>query len=107
VLLNRIAPLLGMLLLSSAAQAQDSQPDDASAASQGAAGTGSVKYQIGFYNHSDSGAGNPFLDETLTVIEPVIILDHNVSDRFGYGLKFSFDSVSSASIDRLSEFEDQ
>ncbi len=71
------------------------------------AGTGSLRYQLGFYNHGDNGDGNPFLDEALTVIEPILVFDYNVSDRFGYTTTVSYDHVTSASIDRLSNFPDQ
>lgn len=65
--------------------------------------------QLGFYDRSDSGgaSGNPFLDESLTVIEPMLIFDHQVSEDFGYDVKFSYDKVSSASIERLSKFDAQ
>ncbi len=71
------------------------------------AGTGSISTRLSFYNHADSGDGNPFLDEALTVIEPVILFDYDASDEFGYWGKISYDYVSSASIDRLSAFDDQ
>lgn len=65
-------------------------------------GHGSIALQLGLYNHSDApGDGNPFLDEGLTVIEPVIIYDYDVSEKFGYGLELNYDLVSSASIERL------
>ena len=70
-------------------------------------GNMSIAVQIGYYDRDDSGDGNPFLDEDLTIIEPVVIFDHNVSDDFGYSIKLSFDNVSSASIDRLSNFPNQ
>lgn len=67
-------------------------------------GQGSYAIQLGLYNHSDSpGDGNPFLDENLTVIEPVLIYDYDVSESFGYGLELNYDLVSSASIDRLGD----
>jgi len=71
-------------------------------------GKGTLTFQLGFYNHSDApGDGNPFLDEELTVIEPVLILDHDVSENFGYSVELSYDFVSSASIGRLDAFPDQ
>ena len=63
--------------------------------------------RLSFYNNGDSGDGNPFLDEALTVVEPVIIFDHQVSEDFGYSVDFHYDYVSSASIDRLSNFPEQ
>lgn len=71
------------------------------------AGRSKLSARLGFYDHGDSGDGNPFLDEALTVIEHAVVYDHDVSDTFGYGITFSYDYVSSASIDRLSNFPDQ
>lgn len=67
----------------------------------------SVTTRFSFYQHDDNGDGNPFLDEDLTVIEPVILFDHTVSERFGYSFQFSYDYVSSASIERLSAYPEQ
>lgn len=83
------------------------QADGLGAKSHGAAGDTTWSVRLGFFNRDDSGAGNPFLDESLTIIEPVFIYDHQVSDDYGYDIKFSYDKVSSASIDRLSEFDGQ
>ncbi len=79
------------------------------AKSHGEAGATSWSVRLGFYDRDDSGggAGNPFLDESLTVIEPVLIYDHQVTDDYGYDIKLSYDNVSSASIDRLSKFDGQ
>ncbi|MEZ5979040.1 MAG: DUF3570 domain-containing protein [Planctomycetota bacterium] len=64
--------------------------------------------QLGFYSHDDGpGDGNPFLDEELTVIEPLLIFDHQVDEDWGFGVTLSYDHVSSASIDRLSKFPAQ
>ena len=70
-------------------------------------GQGSVSYRLGYFNVDDSGSGNPFIDESLTVLEPVIIFDRQVTDKTGYSITFSYDNVSSASIDRLSGFSAQ
>ena len=70
----------------------------------GKAGTGHFGFRLGYYDNGDSGDGNPFLDETLTVIEPVLFYDYNVSDSTNIFLKFSYDNVSSASIERLSSY---
>jgi hypothetical protein len=73
-----------------------------------APGESALWTQLGFYSHEDGpGDGNPFLDEDLTVIEPVFIWDHQVSEDWGYGITLSYDMVSSASIDRLSNFPAQ
>ena len=68
---------------------------------------GFVGFRIGVYHNDDDQAGNVFLDEKLTVIEPVLIFDINVSDKTAFWGKFSYDYVSSASIDRLNKFPDQ
>ena len=71
------------------------------------AGDRSLTTRLSFYNNGDSGDGNPFLDESLTVVEPVFIFDHQVTDDFGYAVDIHYDYVSSASIDRLSNFPEQ
>jgi len=74
----------------------------------GEAGRGFVGVQLGyFYAEDGPGNGNPYLDEELTVIEPVLVFDYNVSDRTAIGGSLSYDHVTSASIDRLSNFPDQ
>lgn len=72
------------------------------------AGHGFVEIRFGYYNNDDGGDdGNPFLDEELTVIEPIIVYDTNVTDKLSLWGIFSYDDVSSASIDRLSNFPEQ
>ena len=106
--LQRAALVLGIAAPSTTlAQEQDSSGAPLTAANQGEPGTGSFSSQLGFYHHDDDLAGNPFLDEELTVIEPILVWDHNVSDDFGYSVTLSYDDVSSASIDRLSQFPEQ
>lgn len=106
-----MALILFILGLGSRASAQQQE-----SASSGASGTGGntgdpgtsrLSTQLGYYHHDDDLAGNPFLDEELTVIEPIIIWDSNVSKDFGYSVTFSYDNVSSASIDRLNQFPEQ
>ena len=65
------------------------------------AGHGSVTFGLNYYQNDDNGDGNPFLDEALTDIEPVIIFDYNVTDRFSINGDLSYDYVSSASLKRL------
>lgn len=74
---------------------------------EGEPGSGSWSVRLGYYDRSDSGQGNPFLDETLTVIEPVVLFDTQLTRDFGYWAQFSYDNVSSASIERLSAFPNQ
>jgi hypothetical protein len=73
----------------------------------GEAGTGSIALRLGYYENDDNGDGNPFLDEELSVIEPIFVVDYNITDRLGIWLLGSADLVSSASIDRLSNFPEQ
>ncbi len=68
----------------------------------GKAGHGKYELRLGYYDNDDSpGDGNPFLDESLTVVEPVMYFDYNTSEDTTWWGKFSYDNVSSASIDRL------
>ncbi len=77
-------------------------------AAEGDAGHGSMEFGLSFYQNSDGDTdGNPFLDEESTIIEPVFIFNYNLSDRTMAWAKLAYDYVSSASIDRLSEFEEQ
>lgn len=93
------------------ARAQDTESGPVgapkSAANRGEPGTSRFSTQLGYYHHDDDLAGNPFLDEELTVIEPILMWDSNVSEDFGYSVTLSYDNVSSASIDRLSAFPEQ
>jgi len=74
----------------------------------GKAGTGSIELQLGYYDRTDApGEGNPFLDEDVTVIEPIVVFDYDASDTFGYSGMLVYDNVSAASIDRLSRFPEQ
>lgn len=74
----------------------------------GKPGDGFVEVRLGYYDSTDGrGDGNPFLDESLTVVEPVIVVGVNVTERLALQLKGSYDYVSSASIDRLSRYPEQ
>ena len=73
----------------------------------GEPGSASLTTQFGFFDSEDDLAGNPFLDEDLTVIEPIFLWDHNVSEDWGYSVLLSYDNISSASIDRLNAFPEQ
>lgn len=70
-------------------------------------GLQSIAFRLGLYSKDDSGdgtaAGNPFLDEDLTVIQPSMILDWGLSDVSALSLTASVDWVSSASIERLGD----
>ncbi len=71
--------------------------------SHGDIGTGYWSVRLGYYDKDDTGGGNPFIDESVTVIEPIISYDYQASEDFGYRLQLTYDNVSSASIDRISE----
>lgn len=100
---------LAMTILASLGAAQTSGEgsigkETENQATIGEEGDGHFGFQLGFYNHSDSpGDGNPFLDEALTVIEPVIVYDYNINNRLKLGAILSYDLVSSASIERLND----
>jgi len=84
------------------------QADSPGPAPAGRAGHGSIELRLGYYDHDDgAGAGNPFLDEDLTVIEPVLVFDYGLTERLGLTGKVTYDNVSSASIDRLSQYPQQ
>ena len=104
---------LALLGATAAAQELDGPAPSGSgklgAPSHGQAGDSSWTVRLGFYDRDDSGGagGNPFLDESLTIIEPAVIYDHQVSEDFGYSARFTYDFVSSASIERLGNFAAQ
>ncbi|MDF1838237.1 MAG: DUF3570 domain-containing protein [Planctomycetota bacterium] len=64
-------------------------------------GAGYWSVRLGFYDKDDQGVGNPFVDESVTVIEPVITFDYQASEDFGYNIQLQYDNVSSASIERI------
>ena len=101
-MLLRFQLLFSFLIASSLCLGDSAQP-----AETGEKGHGSVDFRLGFYYNGDDGDGNPFLDEELLVIEPVVVFDYNISDDKTVWGKFSSDYVSSASIDRLNKFPQQ
>ena len=115
MLLGRLLGLSALALLGATAAAQEldgpapSGSGKLGAPSHGQAGDSSWTVRLGFYDRDDSGGagGNPFLDESLTIIEPAVIYDHQVSEDFGYSARFTYDFVSSASIERLGNFAAQ
>jgi len=70
-------------------------------------GLQSLEFRLGIYDKDDAGngfsAGNPFLDEDLTVIEPAFILNWGLSERSAISVNVAYDWVSSASIKRLDD----
>ena len=107
--------LLGGAVGASAfAQGDDRAGADRGMETQGAVGDlddpggVNVSFQLAYYGHDDGpGDGNPFLDEELTVIEPVLIYDQTLTETFGYTATLTYDRVTSASIERLSKFDGQ
>ncbi|MFT4538508.1 MAG: hypothetical protein ACI841_003655 [Planctomycetota bacterium] len=73
-------------------------------ASDGTVGSTTWGVQLGYYDVSDSGGGNPFVAEDVTVIEPVIYFDYQATEDVGYWAMLSYDWVSSASIERTKRF---
>jgi Protein of unknown function (DUF3570) len=73
--------------------------------SSGKAGHGTLEFRLGYYNNEDGpGDGNPFLNEELTVIEPVLYYNYNTTDETAWWTKLSYDNVTSASIERLQKY---
>ena len=126
-----LAPLLALALCAAPARAQDDglpatpperppaegtplPADDAKldqpggAHTAGKAGSGAVEFRFGYYDNSDdSSSGNPFLDESLTDLEGVVIVEYQATDALRLSLTGSYDLVSSASIERLSNYSEQ
>jgi hypothetical protein len=92
----------------STADEAPSAPEDAPPeAGNGKAGHGSIEFHFGFYRNDDNGDGNPFLDEEETVLEPVLLATYNVTDTLTINGGLSLDHVTSASIERLSQYSEQ
>lgn len=71
--------------------------------------TTTVSFRFGYYEQEDEDglAGNPFLDEDATVLEPVLLVEQEISPDTTATAKFSHDYVSSASIARLDNYPSQ
>ena len=106
MLLRRLAAAT-LLLTSVLAGSGFAQGSKFAASGEPEVGDTSMSVQIGLFEMDDSGDGNPFLDESLTVIEGVVIYDHQLTERLGITTELDYDLVSSASIDRLSNFGNQ
>ncbi len=68
-------------------------------------GQGQIGLRVGYYNTDDSGDGNPFYDESLTVIEPVVFFSYYATHSTNIHGSVSYDAVTSASIARLDDYE--
>jgi hypothetical protein len=67
-------------------------------------GTGSVTFRLSALNREDSigdGKGNPFLDEDLLVVQPLIMVDYQLAADLHLTADLSFDRVSAASVSRI------
>lgn len=110
MLLKQLLILAGLVLapIASAQDAQTGAPEtlfggsNALGESHGDVGTGYWSVRLGYYDKDDKGDGNPFVDESVTVIEPIITYDYQASKAFGYNIQLQYDNVSSASIERIS-----
>ncbi|MBV21628.1 MAG: hypothetical protein CMJ61_05660, partial [Planctomycetaceae bacterium] len=84
---------IGALLLVASASAQEVSLEP---------GEGSIQTRLGLLHKIDDG-GNPFYDESLTVIEPAVVMDYRLNDKWSVGTDLLIDHVSSASIERLGD----
>ena len=102
-----VASSPGVVPASAEQQQADLAQGDGEFVGSGVPGQGFRAYQIGYYDNDDPAAGNPFLDEELTVVETVFIFDYNMTERLAIWGKLSYDNVASASIERLGKFPEQ
>ena len=65
-----------------------------------------IELRTGYYDQTDGG-GDETLEEDQTIIEPVIVLRYQATESLGLTAEFSYDNVSAASIERLSETHGQ
>ncbi len=97
------------LALAGTARAQEAPGPDAgerAPEAEEAPGRTTVTARTSYYAQEDRRGtrGNPFADETLTVIEPVLLLDHQADADTGWSVQLSHDLVTSASIAKLDNF---
>lgn len=62
-----------------------------------------VRFAFNFYDQSDKG-GNPNLDETMTVLEPQVLVARTLTDRWSMSLKVQADIISAASVEKGKRF---
>ena len=106
----RILFCLLFLILSTTLSLQPSanaEVEQAEFVGSGNPGHGYSAFQLGYYDNDDPAAGNPFLDEELTVVETVFIYDYDITRRLAAWGKISYDNVAAASIRRLGKFPEQ
>jgi hypothetical protein len=95
VLLRHLLPILSLVLIvvGSPAAAEDS-----------------IEFRTTYYSQGDSsssygirkGDSNSDVDETATIIEPIVIVKYDVGSRTNISLQVDADFISSASVERLS-----
>jgi hypothetical protein len=102
--------LAALLALSQAqAQAQEpppprpEKPEDLRAPAEANTAKDFVRFAFNFYSQKDNG-GNPNLDEDMTVLEPQILVNKALSDRWMGSAKFQADIISAASIEKGKRF---
>lgn len=89
-----------------APEAPVAKPEPAKPANEKSAGA--VEFRFGYYDNDDGDSdGNPFLDESLTDIEGIMIFEWQATEKLRLSLTGSYDLVSSASIERLGNYEQQ
>ena len=98
MLLRTLALGAALCVAAGGARGQSAEPEP---------GDGRVQVHVGLFDMPDSGDGNPFLDEELTVVEGIVIYDYQLNEELGISTQLTYDFISSASIDRLSKFPDQ
>lgn len=70
----------------------------------------SIEFRTTYYKQGDSdssygtrkGDGNTDVDETATIIEPIVIVKYDLGPRTNISLQIDADFISSASVERLS-----
>lgn len=94
-MLLRAAPIPFLLLLTCAAPAlaQDTR----------------VSLRVSYFEQQDTNGqdANPFLNEDATVIEPVLLVEHDINEDVTVRVMAAHDYVSAASIERLDAYPTQ
>lgn len=105
----RRAALAALLALAAPALADDATaPVGSAAPAEREPDRSAVTVRTSWVGQRDTGrAGNPFLDEELRVIEPVILFEHDASPDLKLSLLLAHDHVTSASIGRLDDYPQQ
>jgi hypothetical protein len=100
---------LAALLLVQAAPAQEpppprpESPADLRPRAEANTAKDFVRFAFNFYDQKDKG-GNPNLDETMTVLEPQLLVAKTLTDRWAMSLKLQADIISAASVEKGKRF---